>query len=35
VDTNSQPDLTIAKHCWIDSAGTYVYGNGNIIDGGS
>ena len=34
-DTNSQPNLTIAKPCWIDSAGTYVYGNVNIIDGGS
>ena len=27
--------MTIAKPCWIDSAGTYVYGNVNIIDGGS
>jgi len=34
-DTNSQPDLTIAKPCWIDSAGTYVYGNVNIVDNGS
>ena len=34
-DTNSQPDLKIDKKCWIDTAGSYVYGNVNIIDGGS
>ena len=30
-DTNSQPNLKIDKPCWIDIAGTYVYGNINII----
>ena len=30
-DTNSQPNLKIDKPCWIDTAGTYVYGNINII----
>ena len=29
--TNSQPDLKIDKACWIDTAGTYVFGNINII----
>ena len=31
-DTNSQPNLKIDKACWIDTAGTYVFGNINIID---
>ena len=30
-DTNSQPDLKIDKPCWIDTAGTYVFGNINIV----
>ena len=30
-DTNSQRDLKIDKACWIDTAGTYVFGNINII----
>ena len=34
-DTNSQSDLKITKPCWIDTAGTYVFGNINIVDGGS
>ena len=29
--TDSQPDLKIDKACWIDTAGTYVFGNINII----
>src|SRR6185369_6099191 len=30
-DTSGQQDLKIDKPCWIDSAGTYVFGNINII----
>jgi hypothetical protein len=29
--TDGQSDLKIDKPCWIDTPGTYVYGNVNII----
>src|SRR5215469_15773257 len=32
--SNSQDNLVISKDCFIDTAGDYVYGNVNIVEGG-